>query len=111
MSVHKHLVGFAFLGLAAAPAWAGRVYGTVIAQGKPLPKAEILVSCSGEDVKGATEDDGSYKLNVVKTGRCTFSLPGFNGKPSAIIFSQPKPAMFDLELTKDASGGYALQIR
>jgi hypothetical protein len=95
----------------AVPAFAGQIYGSIVSQGKPLAKADVLITCAGEETHGTTIDDGTFKITVTKTGRCTFSLPMVAGKPSAVVFSVAKPAMYDFDLVKDAAGANELKIR
>ena len=109
----KYLKGawFALAALCASPAFAGQIYGSIVSQGKPLAKADILITCAGEETHGATIEDGTFKITVAKSGRCTLSLPMVAGKPSAMIFSVAKPAMYDFDLAKDAGGAFELKIR
>ena len=99
------------MGLLALPAFAGEIYGSLVLAGKPLAKAAMLATCGGEEAKGETAPDGTYRIMTVKQGRCSLSLPGYAGKPSVAIFSQAKPALYDFELVKGSGGDYELRIR
>jgi hypothetical protein len=47
---------------------------------------------------------------VPKDGQCTLALPDQAGKPSAMVFSSPNPALYNFELVK-AGNGYELKRR
>ena len=71
--------------------YAGQIYGSVISAGKGVARAEIEITCRGSTTptSGVTAADGSYRINVPQEGQCTFAMPGYPGRPSAIIFSNP----------------------
>ena len=51
-------------------------------------------------VKATTAADGAYRINVPQQGQCTLALPDQAGKPSAMVFSSPNPALYNFELVK-----------
>ena len=55
---------------------AGQIYGTIVADSKPVKDTDIEIKC-GEDapLKGKTASDGAYRINVPKEGQCTLTLP------------------------------------
>lgn len=91
---------------------AGPVYGTIVADGKPVKDTDIEIKC-GEDapVKGKTAADGAYRINVTKEGQCSLTLPTSTGKPSAAIFSTPNPALYNFEIVRVAENKYELRRR
>lgn len=98
--------------LASAVVHAGQIYGTIVSEGQPVKGASIEIQC-GKDaaVTGTTGGDGAYRINVSQEGQCTFALPGFEGRPSATVFSSPNPTAYNFELAKLADGKYELRRR
>lgn len=90
---------------------AGQVYGTIVMDGKGVGGTNVEITCGSEGaVKGTTAADGAYRINVPQQGQCTLVLPDQAGKPSAMIFSSPNPALYNFELIK-AGNGYELKRR
>jgi len=91
---------------------AGQIYGTIVLEGQGLKSAAIEIQCGKEAaVTGATAADGSYRINVSQQGQCTLTLPAYEGRPSAAIFSGPNPAAYNYELVKLANGKFELKRR
>ena len=91
--------------------YAGQVYGTIVMDGKGLGGANVEITCGSDPaVKATTAADGAYRINVPKDGQCTLVLPDQAGKPSAMVFSSPNPALYNFELVK-AGNGYELKRR
>jgi hypothetical protein len=102
----------AFAILAPAVLSAGQVYGTIVSEGKGIKDAEVEVKCGSNDaVTGKTAADGAYRLNVPQQGQCTLTLPGYDGKPAAMVFSTSNPAVYNFELSKGADGKFELKRR
>lgn len=91
--------------------YAGQIYGSVILAGKGVARANIEINCNGTITRGATNADGSYRINVQQQGQCTLMLPDYSGRPSAVIFSNPNPASYSFELVQGADGNYNLRRR
>jgi len=110
----RHLK-YLFMGLALlSPAvlFAGQIYGSLTSAGRPVARAAIEIKCGENVTQGTTASDGSYRINVQQSGQCTLSLPGYTGRPSAVVFSSPNPSQFDFELIgPDAKGNYVLRKR
>jgi hypothetical protein len=102
-----------FLGAALFPAIlpAGQVYGSVTAGGHAVPRAGVTIRCGGAVSSGGTADDGSYRVNVPQQGRCTLELAGYQGPPSAEVFSYANPARYDFDLVRLPNGRYELRRR
>ena len=97
--------------LLPAVVYAGQIYGTIIMDGQGVKSAALEIQCGKDDpVKGTTAADGSYRVNVPQQGQCTLVLPDQAGKPSAMVFSSPNPALYNFELVK-AGNGYELKRR
>lgn len=80
--------------------YAGRIYGSVIAEGKGVANTAIEIDCGGTVTKGSTTGDGSYRIDVTPQGKCTFTLAGHPDRPSAVVFSFPDPSQYDFEVVK-----------
>ena len=91
---------------------AGQIYGTIVSDGKGVASASIEIKCgTAEPVTGSTAADGAYRINVAPQGQCTLTLPSYEGRPSAAIFSGPNPAAYNYELVKGANGKFELKRR
>ena len=99
--------------IASAVVNAGQIYGSIVFEGKGVQSVAVEIQCAKEDpvVKGATSADGSYRINVAPQGQCTLTLPSYEGRPSAAIFSGPNPAAYNYELVKLADGKFELKRR
>ena len=98
--------------LLSAAVSAGQIYGTIVLEGQGLKSAAIEIQCGKEAaVTGTTAADGSYRINVSQQGQCTLTLPSYEGRPSAAIFSGPNPAAYNYELVKLANGKFELKRR
>ena len=95
----------------ALPLFGGQVFGTLTEGGKAVASGvEVVVDCSGEQVKGTTDNFGAYRVNVQKTGRCTITLTYKGQKPAATIASLAEPVSADFELQMQ-EGKYKLVRR
>ena len=91
---------------------AGQVYGTIVADGQPLKDVVFEIQCGDEaPVSGRTAADGGYRVNVPQQGQCTFALPSYQGRPSAVVFSTPNPALYNFQLVKSSDGKFELRRR
>ena len=90
---------------------AGQIYGSVTSDGRAVPRAGITVNCGGAVTSGATAADGSFRMNVPQQGRCRFGLSGYQGGPSADVFSYPNPTQYDFDLVRRPDGNYELRRR
>jgi hypothetical protein len=109
--LHIKYVCLTLLLLLSSMAYAGQILGSVTTSGKGLSGAGIQVTCGGSAIPGSTASDGSYRINVPQQGQCTFTLVGYAGAPSAIVFSNPNPSHYDFELVHIANGNYELRKR
>jgi len=90
---------------------AGQIFGSVTSAGRGISQAGIEIHCGGSVTKGVTAGDGSYRINVVQQGQCTLTLSGYQGSPSAVVFSYPNPSQYDFELVRHPDGNYELRKR
>jgi len=90
--------------LVASRADAGAIYGSILFNGVGLKGGDITVTCGGEVVKGATLDDGSYRVTAPE-GRCVFTVASASvGKVSAEVTSASSATRYNFEVVKGASG-------
>ena len=97
--------------ISALPNYAGQLYGSVSESGKPIGNAPVVITCSGEQTKGSTNPDGTYRITVSQQGRCTFAVANRPGSPSVLIFSYEKPTLYDLEVVHKPDGSNELRVR
>ena len=94
------------LAMLAAPglATAGSVYGSIFFNNAAVKGAAITITCGDQTVKGATLDDGSYRLTAPE-GRCTFTVAGKEfGSASAAITSSSSAARYSFDVVKGGDG-------
>ena len=96
------IVGLVLLG--AQPAAAGRIFGDIKLDGKPLPEGvKIRVSAPGATtVADSTTTDkfGSFKLMVKGEGKCTLTIVHEKQPVELAIFSNKEAMRYDLVLEK-----------
>jgi len=108
----RPIAGVVLALFAPAVLYAGQIYGTIVSDGQAVKGAAIEIQCGKEAaVTGSTAADGSYRINVEQQGQCTLSLPSYEGRPSAVVFSSPNPSLYNFELAKLGDGKYELRRR
>ena len=100
-----------FLCIPLSSAWAGRIFGDIKMDGKPLP-AGVPVTIhrpAAEKSKDtpppqvdstATDKFGSYKLSVKEEGKCTLKIVYEKQTVTLEVFSYKDPTRYDLILEK-----------
>ena len=97
---------FSILGALLVPAFAsaGPIYGTILFNDTALKGAAIVIACGDQSVKGATLDDGSYRLTAPE-GRCTLTVTSDKfGKASAAVVSSSSAAKYSFTVVKGGDG-------
>ena len=89
--------------LVAARVDAGAIFGSIFFNGAGLKGGAITITCGGDSVKGATLDDGSYRITAPE-GRCTFAVAGSFGTATADVTSASSATRYNFEVVKGASG-------
>jgi hypothetical protein len=103
---------FVFALSASAVLSAGQIYGTIVADNQPVKDTDVEIKCGEEAaLKGKTAADGAYRINVPQQGQCVLTLPTYEGKPSATVFSTPNPALYNFAVVKNAEGKFELKRR
>jgi hypothetical protein len=102
-------LSLAFLFYVPVQAHAGNIYGSLWLGGKPVPKAEVVISCPGRH-SAQTDGDGSYQVFVPEKGRCNFQVT-YGGKSGVTdVASYDNPIKYDFDLLPQGSG-YTLSRR
>ena len=104
-----------FLCIPLSNAWAGRIFGDIKMDGKPLPAGVPVMirraaaekkdekkkdTTSGAVDSTSTDKFGSYKLSVKEEGKCTLEILYEKQKVSLEIFSYKEATRYDLILEK-----------
>src|SRR5262245_31471901 len=96
-------------GLVPAVAFAGRIFGDIKLEGKPLPAGvPVMISRAPEGGKGpatmvdstSTDKFGAYKLNVKDEGKCTLTIVYEKQTVPFEAFSYKEATRYDLILEK-----------
>jgi hypothetical protein len=82
---------------------AGAIFGSIFLNGAGLKGGAITITCGGGSVKGATLDDGSYRITAPE-GRCTFTVTAAFGTASAEVTSASSAARYNFDVVKSATG-------
>jgi hypothetical protein len=97
--------------VAAAPALAGNVFGSLKVDARSVgPGVDVRIAC-GSDVRSTKTDEyGAFSLNV-PTGRCNLDVSYQNQwTPSFPIASSEDPARYDFALVNE-NGRFVLKRR
>jgi hypothetical protein len=101
-----------FLCVPLSNAWAGRIFGDIKLDGKPLPAGvPITIHRSSADEKKkdapppqvdstATDKFGSYKLSIKEEGKCILKIVYEKQTVTLEVFSYKDPTRYDLILEK-----------
>ena len=114
------LAAFLLVAIMATSAHAGRIFGDIKTNGKPVPEGVLvtLQSVIGTDAKGkgeaapvdstTTDKVGSYKFMVKGEGKCKLTVL-YDKQPVSIdVFSYKEATRYDLILEKK-DGKYSLR--
>jgi len=90
--------------LAASNASAGRIFGDIKTDGKPVPEGlQVKITAPGGADSTVTDKFGSYKLMAKGEGKCTLTLVSANQPVSLDVFSYKEATRYDLIL--ETKGG------
>jgi hypothetical protein len=88
----------------ASPAFAGKIFGDIKIDGKPVPEGmKVRISVPGAaTVADSTTTDkfGSYKLMVKGEGKCTLTVVHEKLPAELAVFSNKEATRYDLILEK-----------
>jgi hypothetical protein len=87
--------------LATSSGFAGEIFGSIKAEGKPVPKGvKVDITSPAKTYSGVTDNYGSYRLYVAEKGKCTFTVHFAQKAPAIEIFSYPKSTRYDFTIEK-----------
>lgn len=94
--------------VAARPAAAAEVFGTISENGKPLPAGVVVkLDCGAASVSGKTDQFGSYTLRSGAAGDCKLTVAYKSSSPSLTVTLYEKPNRYDL-VVKEEGGKVTL---
>ena len=103
------LASLVLLGLSSSHAFAGKIFGDIKMDGKPVPEGlSVKIALAAAEGKPApapldttkTDKFGSYKLSVKPEGKCTLTLVYDKQTASLDVFSYAEATRYDLILEK-----------
>lgn len=114
----RSLVGALVLltSLASSDVFAGRIFGDIKLDGKPVPAGVVVtvavVTPAATAVADSTATDtyGSYKLLVKEEGKCLLTVRHAGQSATLTVFSYPNPTRYDL-LLEQKDGKLSLKRR
>jgi hypothetical protein len=104
---------FLFLALlfcSAARAYAGNIYGTLWLDGRPVPGAQIQITCNTAHT-AQTDSNGAYSVSVPEKRRCVFHVDYAGHSGQADVASYDNPIKYDFDLIRQGDGNYVLRSR
>ena len=72
-----------------APAIAGQIYGTILADGQPLRNASVIMQCGSARDAQTTSPSGTYRLFVKADGQCTMTIGGAMVDKPVFLYASP----------------------
>ena len=95
--------------IVSARIWAGHIYGTLRAAGRPCAHVTMdVVDGAGKPVlRAVTEVDGSFRFFIRGNGRFGVRVYYQRDAPTALIYSYNDPAKYDFDLV-NRNGHYEL---
>lgn len=90
-------------------AFAALIYGSIVSGGAPVRNQDLTIKCGAETQTTRTDDRGSYNVKPSQNGKCTLSLSYRGQALSFDVYSQKKPARYDLEIVRGSDGRWILR--
>jgi hypothetical protein len=95
--------------LIVATSAGGGVFITIRIENRPVANAEVKVICANQNFPARTANDGSFRLYVQDSGRCTVAVAYDGQWPEAVFYSNPSPAEYYFNLVGNRGQGYRLE--
>ena len=90
--------------LAAAPAFAGKIYGSITEAGKPIAQGvKVDVTCGSNTYSAQTDAYGAFNLFATDKGKCVLKITYQGQMPSIDINSYDNSVQYDLILEKQGT--------
>ena len=84
--IHRRWCMAAVLILSAAQVEAGKVYGSLLVDGNPVPEGkQVVINCSGNTSTAKVKQHGRYSVNLNTEGPCTLSVTGYPGATIKLV--------------------------
>jgi len=90
---------------------AALIFGSIGASGASLRNHDLTITCGSGSYTARTDERGSYGVKPGEKGKCTLSLSYEGQALSYPVFSQEKPARYDLEIVRGEDGRWMMRRR
>jgi len=88
----------------AAPAFAGKIYGSILEGGKPVAQGvKLEVTCGANNYSAQTDTYGAFNLFAKESGKCLLKVSYQGQTPSLEINSYEGSVQYDLILEKQGA--------
>ena len=92
------------LAIAAAPALAGEIFGSIRAEGKAVGKGmKIEIAAPSKSYGAETDNYGSYRIYVPEKGKCTLTVQYRQKKVSIPVYSYERSTRYDFSIDRKDS--------
>jgi len=101
----KYLYGMMGLALVfAAPAFAGKIYGSITEGGKPIAQGvKVEVTCGSNSYSAQTDSYGAFNIFATDKGKCALKVYYQGQTPSFEVNSYDNAVQYDLVLEKQGA--------
>src|SRR2546425_2376369 len=90
--------------LAAAPAVAGEIFGSIKADGKSVGKgAKLEIAAPSKSYGTETDNYGSYRMYVPEKGKCTLTVHYRGQKVSIPVYAYERSTRYDFSVERKDS--------
>jgi hypothetical protein len=88
----------------AAPAFAGKIYGSITEGGKPIAKdVKVEVTCGSNSYTAQTDQYGAFNVFATDKGKCALKVYYQGQTPSFEVNSYDNAVQYDLVLEKQGA--------
>jgi hypothetical protein len=88
----------------AGQAFAGKIYGSIVEGGKPVPQGvKVEVACGSNNYNAQTDAYGAFNLFAAAKGKCVLKVLYQGQSPSIEVNSYDGSVQYDLVLEKQGS--------
>jgi len=90
--------------IAAAPAFAGEIFGSIRAEGKAVGKGlKVEIAAPSKLYGTETDNYGSYRIYVPEKGKCSLTVHYRQQKVSIPVYSYERSTRYDFSLDRKDS--------
>ncbi len=88
----------------AAPAFAGKIHGSISEGGKPVAQGvKVELACGANKYAAQTDAYGAFSVFAAETGKCVLKVAYQNQTPTLEVNSYEGSVQYDLILEKQGS--------